>query len=171
MWAHPSDSLKGHVGLCCDTCTSKCMRGIPQTRRLVSGLKASSSWPSAQQRLTKWTWQSMSSGEGTGRCTVLRCCSGNGTGFAKLHPFASWNCLALHNLDSKGWLMGLFLQWKEKENVETINYVLKEGLTPSWNQLPSSAVAGSSVNRIQIVERECTPKFYLMTCHLRFSAR
>lgn len=41
MWVHPSDSVKGHVGLCCDTCTSKCMQGIPQTRRLVSGLKAS----------------------------------------------------------------------------------------------------------------------------------
>lgn len=121
---------------------------IPQARRLVLGLKASKAWLSAQQRLTKWTWQSMSSGEGTGRCTVLRYCSGNGTGFAKLHPFASWNFLALHNLDSKGWLMGLFLQWKEK-NVETVNYILEEGLTPSYNQLSSWTGAGSGVNRIQ----------------------
>lgn len=26
MWAQPSGSLKGHMGLCCDTCTSKCMQ-------------------------------------------------------------------------------------------------------------------------------------------------
>lgn len=81
-------------------------------------------------KLKKVHLESRSAGESIGRCTVLRCCPGNWTRFAKHHQFASWNSLALHNLDPKWWLIGLFLQRKGKECWELNKLCLRGKFNP-----------------------------------------
>lgn len=127
-----SISLKGHLCLCCNACKSACREFHKQGdlfwvwKHPSLGSQPCKVWESGLGKV--WILVKLQAG-----ALCLDAVLEIRLGFAKHHQFASWNCLALHNLDSKWWLMGLFLHWEGKKML--IVNALRKSLNSSWASL------------------------------------